>query len=1070
MNSDTNGADELLASLRERAKELSCLYKVEEILMSDRSLEERLQLAADMIPSGWFRPEDCRARIVYRGISFESPGFRECGDCLQEPLIVQGNRIGDLSVCYPEQHPDLEEGAFLPEERRLIATLSQRIAQAVFHEKLTQVFHVGEDSLSRLPGTEKWRSILEMLAMTNRKLYTTLCRRMLNYLSFIGVAEATGILERWVGRRSTSLDELDHEGINQPIRKHAFEISPDLVSEIFSIASSTLRDEQIFALLQRWVGENRIDYLIDVLDDHSSSLRDICQALERFKDIGLQESGLSPIAINAVKVSLIRRFVSRRLDFISRAKELTTLEDFYELSRILIFPSGSHGQLGGKSAGLLLARIALRNASRDDEELGGIRIPRTWYITSDGILDFVHYNHLEELLEYRYRDISEIRLEYPNLVQLFKNSAFSPEMVRGISVALDDLGDRPLIVRSSSLLEDSSEAAFSGKHKSLFLANKGSKQERIEAMLDAIAEVYASMFGPDPIEYRAERGLLDFQEEMGILIQEVVGVEIGPFFFPAYSGVAFSHNEFRWSPRIDRDDGLIRLVPGLGTRAVDRVSDDYPILVAPGQPGLRVNASLDETIRYSPKYMDVINLETRSVETIPIRQVVETYGSDYPRANLVFSLGSDGFLRDISALTDLRKEFAVVTFEKLIGRGSSFIDMMKRLLDVLENHCGFPVDIEFAADIEHLYLLQCRAQVSRTEEESVRLPERPVQEDLIFTAEKYVSDGLLPSISHVVYISPEAYDSLEDLHDLREVGRIVGRLNNILPKRRFILMGPGRWGSRGDVKLGVSVTYSDINNTAALIEMAFRKGNYVPDLSFGTHFFQDLVEASIRYLPLYPDDHGIFFKRDFFEDSENMLSRYLPDEADFSRVVRVLDIPGLTGGRVLRLVMSGQEGKAFAFLAEDSYPPGQTSMLQERKHPPARKTGEGQWLWRQKMAESMAQSIDPEALGVVGMYLFGSVKHANAGPCSDIDIIVHFRGTDLQRELLLEYLDGWSNCLGEANFVRTGFRTGPLLDVHLVTDEDIARKKSYAAHIDSVTDPARPLMLGRKDVDPNREG
>ena len=97
---------------------------------------------------------------------------------------------------------------------------------------------------------------------------------------------------------------------------------------------------------------------------------------------------------------------------------------------------------------------------------------------------------------------------------------------------------------------------------------------------------------------------------------------------------------------------------------------------------------------------------------------------------------------------------------------------------------------------------------------------------------------------------------------MRDVGRAVGRLNKLLPKRQFILIGPGRWGSRGDIKLGVPVTYSDINNSAMLIEVARQKGNYLPDLSFGTHFFQDLVEASIRYLPLYPDDPEIAFQED----------------------------------------------------------------------------------------------------------------------------------------------------------------------------------------------------------------
>ena len=135
-------------------------------------------------------------------------------------------------------------------------------------------------------------------------------------------------------------------------------------------------------------------------------------------------------------------------------------------------------------------------------------------------------------------------------------------------------------------------------------------------LMDAIAEVYASTFGPDPIEYRREQGLLDYHEEMGILIQAVVGQKVGNYFFPAFAGVALSNNEFRWSNRINPEDGLVRIVPGLGTRAVDRVSDDYPILMAPGEPNLRVNVTLDEIIRYSPKYIDVINLKTSTLRLI----------------------------------------------------------------------------------------------------------------------------------------------------------------------------------------------------------------------------------------------------------------------------------------------------------------------------------------------------------------------------------------------------------------------------------------------------------------------
>jgi len=139
------------------------------------------------------------------------------------------------------------------------------------------------------------------------------------------------------------------------------------------------------------------------------------------------------------------------------------------------------------------------------------------------LLLFLAYNNLDDVYNWKYLDIDQIREEYPHILQVFKSSRFPPDILQGISNALDDFGDSPLIVRSSSLLEDRMGAAFSGKYKSLFLANQGDRARRLAALLDALAEVYASIFSPDPIQYRAERGLLDQHEEMGIIDVYVIG-------------------------------------------------------------------------------------------------------------------------------------------------------------------------------------------------------------------------------------------------------------------------------------------------------------------------------------------------------------------------------------------------------------------------------------------------------------------------------------------------------------------------------------------------------------------
>ncbi|NQU04924.1 MAG: nucleotidyltransferase domain-containing protein, partial [Calditrichaeota bacterium] len=576
------------------------------------------------------------------------------------------------------------------------------------------------------------------------------------------------------------------------------------------------------------------------------------------------------------------------------------------------------------------------------------------------------------------------------------------------------------------------------------------------ALMDAIAEVYSSTFGSDPIEYRAERGLIDFKEAMGIIIQEVVGAQVGKYFLPAYAGVAFSSNEFRWSPRIKREDGLVRMVPGLETRAVDRLSDDYPILVAPGQPGLRVNITADEFIRYSPNKIDVINLEENSFETVDLREFLRQNGDDYPEIMHLVSVVKDGSMRQPSFVdTDFEKDEVVVTFEGLIAN-TKFMKQMQKILKLLEHAMNSPVDIEFASDGKHFYLLQCRPQSYGEDYSPTPIPKDVSKSAIIFSANRHVSNGTVPDITHIVYVDPKAYSELDDLSTLKEVGRAIGRLNKLLPKRQFILIGPGRWGSRGDIKLGVSITYSDINNTAMLIEVAHKKGNYIPDLSFGTHFFQDLVEASIRYLPLYPDDPKNVFNENFFTISQNLLPEILPKYSSLKDVIRVIDVPKVTDGKVLKVFMNADLDEAMGIISMGSETSVTTSV--QKKYTTIR-TSDEPWRWRMNMAQRIAVDIDPERFGVAAYYIFGSTKNGTARPDSDINIIVHFRGTSKQRKDLLLWFEGWSLSLAEMNYLRTGYRREELLDVNIITDEDIEKRTKYALKIDAVTDPAKKIPI-----------
>jgi pyruvate,water dikinase len=1050
---DDKSLESLLRDLKERAKELNCLYRVDELLDRTeldftRALEELLQA----IPPGWQYPEICIAEIVLEGGVYRPAGFRETPWGFSAPIVSEGETIGRVAVYYTEPKPEVDEGPFLKEERRLINAIAERIGYRVLQRRLKAA--VAAAGQADVAGKGRpWTVIVDFLRVADRALLQRITRRMINYLCWSGVEGADALLSESL---PAPLDAASGQD-NRPQQRTEVQDLDALAARTVTLAAAHLREDEVLRRIQSWINEDKAAFLYSAAEHLDAPLTQLAAAVDRFHGLSIDERDLPEAMRRGLRVNLIRRFFSDQLDFINSAKDVTRVSDFYDLVHRMILTPESRGKLGGKSAGLFLASRIVREADEHRAMLENLRVPKTWYIPSDALLEFLRHNNLQEVYDRKYREIDLIRQDYPYLVQAFKAAQFPPEMTKGLAAALDDFENRPLIVRSSSLLEDRVGAAFSGKYKSLFLGNQGTKRERIAALQDAIAEVYASVFGPDPIEYRAERGLLDVHEEMGVMIQEVVGTSVGPYFLPAFSGVAYSNAEYRWSSRIRREDGLVRLVPGLGTRAVDRLSDDYPVLIAPGQPGLRVNQSPDEIMRYSPRRIDLINLETNRFETVEVGTLLHDHGTAYPAIRqLVVQVSDAGVRRPTGLSLDFATGETAITFEGLIA-DTPFVRQIRTLLDLLQQRMGVPVDVEFASDGTHLFLLQCRPQGFGGETAPTAIPRDLPRDRILFTADRYVSNGRVPDVTHVVYVAAAAYAALPSPRLMQEVGETVGRLNRLLPKRQFILMGPGRWGSRGDITLGVPVTYSQINNTAMLIEVARRKDGHVPDLSFGTHFFQDLVEAEIRYLPLYPDDPGIVFNEAFFQRAHNVLPELLPDVAHLAPVLRVIDIGREFGDKVLRVLLNADLDEAVGVV---STPSAQPATAQQRRRPPSDVSSADHWRWRLVMAERIAAAVDPERFGVRAMYVIGSTKNATAGPASDLDLIVHV--TDhAPRDALDLWLDGWSRCLAEMNYLRTGYQSDGLLDIHYVRDADLAAQSSFAVKIGAVTDPAKALPLGR---------
>lgn len=1057
-----------LEFLRERAKELECLYRVDEILNNGRlPLPEVFERIIAALPLGFRFPELCRVEITCEHHTYRSPDFVPSRIADGADIIADGKTVGRIEVVYTSEVPVTGEGYFLEKERKLIKTIADRIGYTIFYRRTEQIVH-GWDAPGKEAGAGRasradWPAIVELLQKTDQEMLLHVCGKMITHLCSRGVREADQELCEW---NDGSQAPFAAGEVNAPGRRLPPADLAKMSERIFSIASANMSDGEISTRLMKWIQETKAYSLISTIDRIDASLGDVIEAVSRYADTDRAASMLDLPTERWLRVALIRRFLSDKLGFARIAQQYLEIGSFRDIIQRLIYPAGSHGRIGGKGAGLFVAREILKREGREAPLLASVKTPKTWYIATDEIREFLHYNHLQGLNEQRYHDLSEVRIDYPNIIRRMKNARFPAGMVQSLAMALDDFGDSPLIVRSSSLLEDQNGAAFSGKYKSLFLANQGTKKERLEDLKNAITEVYASVYSPDSIQYRAERGLLDYPEEMGIMIQEVVGRRIGPYYLPLYAGVAFSNNEFPWSPRMKRSDGLIRLVPGMGTRSVDRLGDDFPVLISPGQPGLRVNTVPEEIRKYSPAKLDVINLEKNTFETIEIEPFLKEYGHLIPNIRHMVSVVRDDYVRAASALdVNWEQDDPIVTFDGLI-KESPFIKRIQKILKTLEEKLETPVDIEFASDGDDFYLLQCRPQSSREDSTPAAIPKDIEEKNILFSARRYVSNGDIRDISHIVYVDPEAYTRLGERDDMADVGRAVGRLNVMLPKRRFILMGPGRWGSRGDIRLGVPVSYSDICNTAALIEIARAKLEYVPELSFGTHFFQDLVEANIRYLPLYPDDKGNIFNERFLRGAPSVFAELLPEFERLSEVVRVIDVAATAGGNTLRIAMNAELEEAVGYLAPHS---GRKclavdSVFRNRqiRDEEEIRFDDSFWCWRSYMAERIAARMDPSRFGVKGMYVVGSTARGTCGPGSDIDLLVHFGGTEEQRKDLLQWLEGWSVSLAEANYLKTGYASEGLLDVHIITDDDIARKTSYAVKIGAISDSAQPLAMGKK--------
>jgi hypothetical protein len=472
--------------------------------------------------------------------------------------------------------------------------------------------------------------------------------------------------------------------------------------------------------------------------------------------------------------------------------------------------------------------------------------------------------------------------------------SFSPSIIERFREMLEYYGRSPIIVRSSSLLEDNFGNAFAGKYDSVFCANQGSPGQRLDEFLNAVKTVYASSMGEEALAYRDRRNLLHLDEQMALLVQRVSGSRQGRYFFPHLAGVGFSFNPYAWSPDIDPKAGLIRLVFGLGTRAVDRNDDDYTRIIALNAPELRPEGETVNGVPYAQRRVDLIDLRENALRTADFEEVA-TQSRNLPLDSL--APVSATMARRFRDTGERQPPPRYLTFDGVL-RDTELISDLRAILATLEEAYDYPVDIEFSVHVlpNHSYrlnLLQCRPLQIRGNSAGGARPQSISENHVLLRSRgPIIGRSRNERIRRVIYVVPDAYAALRT-QERYAVARLIGRLAH-LPENSsqtgcLMLIGPGRWGTRSP-ELGVPVSFAEIDTVDILCEVVAMREDLVPDVSMGTHFFSELVESDMLYIALFPEQQGNRLDLSSFLSAQDVYVDDRPDWVSLSTVVRVLDL------------------------------------------------------------------------------------------------------------------------------------------------------------------------------------
>ena len=542
-----------------------------------------------------------------------------------------------------------------------------------------------------------------------------------------------------------------------------------------------------------------------------------------------------------------------------------TPEDYFEVHSRMI----GTGMIGGKACGMLLARKLIENNNTD--LFKKLEPHDSFYIGSDVFYSYIVYNNFWDV-RIKQREPEEYFTLAETLTNCFKTGKFPDILKEEFCRLLDYYGQSPIIVRSSSMLEDGFGNAFAGKYESVFCANNGTLEERLEEFENAIRIVYASTMSKSVLDYCQRRGLGTKDEQMALLVQRVSGSRYEDLFMPCAAGVGYSYNPYCYTKDIDPEKGMLRLVMGLGTGAVDSDADVFPHIINLDKP------ALDGHHQLAQGNVDFIDFSSGKVARKELCEIENKIPLHLKQQFLNYGDETNNMLITCSGIIN----------------NAEVMNSMRELMTIIKDKYGYHVDIEYTINLSEkgdyvINLLECKPLQILQDRKGIKMPPN-VNPQKVFMECSNASMGLSKKVKldYIVMVNPTAYHNTK--YNYRyEISTALEKINWYFRDKDFhlMLLVPGKIGTSSPSR-GVPASFSAISAYDVICEISENRTGYSP--AYGSHIFQDMVEAGIIYGAIFENEQTLAFNSEKVSSLKNVIDEIWPRNSTIMKVMGVYNV------------------------------------------------------------------------------------------------------------------------------------------------------------------------------------